>query len=125
MGINDSDTPLAILKKRLLEFRDNRDWKQFHDAKNLAEAISIESGELLEHFLWKDTNAVSKEWTTDDDFQKSVQSELADVFIFSLNLANALDLDVSSLVIDKINENDRKYPAQKARGSAKKYTHYK
>jgi dCTP diphosphatase len=73
---------MAELMKEILKFRDNRDWKQFHDPKNLAEAIAIESGELLEHFLWK-TAAESRKITKEK--KEKLAAEVADILIFSLN----------------------------------------
>ena len=100
---------IKVLKK----FRDDRDWKQFHNPKDLSIALSIESGELLEAFLWKSPEEA--------DMQK-VQEELADVFAFAFLLADACDLDVERIVLDKIKKNELKYPVAKAKGSAKKYS---
>ena len=98
---------------RLRQFRDERDWKQFHNPKDLALALSIESSELLEAFLWKSA--------ADADIEK-VKEELADVFAFAFLMADACDLDVKQIVMDKIEKNEKKYPVEKARGTAKKYT---
>lgn len=117
----DSTTTLAELKKLLQEFRDARDWAQFHDAKNLAEAISIEAGELQELFLWKDKDAVMEKIKNDSEFRRKVEEELADVVMYALNFANATEIDVAKVVKGKIEKNDRKYPVEKAKGSAKKY----
>jgi NTP pyrophosphatase (non-canonical NTP hydrolase) len=97
----------------LLKFRNERDWEQFHNPKDLALALSIESAELLELFLWKnaeDTNA------------DKVKEELADVFSFAFLLAEKYGFDVKEIVLDKIKTNAEKYPIDKAKGSAKKYT---
>jgi len=99
----------------LVQFRDERDWAQFHDSKNLATAISIEAAELNEVFLWKDVKAsevVDKE---------KIKEELADVFAYALLLAEKHNLDVKQIVLDKIARNAQKYPVEKAKGSAKKY----
>lgn len=98
---------------RLRQFRDDRDWKQFHNPKDLALALSIESSELLEAFLWKSAG--------DADIEK-VKEELADVFAFAFLMADACDLDVKQIVMEKIDKNEKKYPVEKARGTAKKYT---
>jgi len=119
---SDKDTNIQILKDLLIDFRDKRDWKQFHDPKNIAEAISIEAGELQELFLWKDKETVSKEIENKPEFKERVGEELADVFIFCLNFANSIDLDIATIVKDKIEKSDKKYPAEKAKGNAKKYT---
>ncbi|MEO6305604.1 MAG: nucleotide pyrophosphohydrolase [Bacteroidia bacterium] len=99
----------------LIKFRDERDWKQFHDSKNLATAIGIEAAELNELFLWKDiedSEKVNKE---------KIKEELADIFAYSLLLADKHGFDVKQIVLDKIKRNGEKYPVEKAKGSAKKY----
>lgn len=97
----------------LTRFRDERDWAQFHNPKDLAVALSIEAGELLECFLWKAH--------AEADLAR-VKEELADVLAFSLLLAEHYQLDVKQIMLDKIAQNAGKYPVDKARGSAKKYT---
>jgi NTP pyrophosphatase (non-canonical NTP hydrolase) len=99
----------------LIKFRDDRNWEQFHDSKNLATAISIEAAELNELFLWK-TIKESEEV----DLEK-MKEELADVFAFALLLANKHKLDVRKIILDKIEKNSTKYPISKAKGTAKKY----
>lgn len=99
----------------LVKFRDDRDWAQFHDTKNLAVAISIEASELNELFLWKDvkeSEAVNKE---------KIKEELADVFAYAFLLAEKQNLDVKQIILDKIKHNGDKYPVDKAKGSSKKY----
>ncbi len=107
---------ISEITKALLKFRDERDWAQFHDSKNLATAISIEAAELNELFLWKDVKESEKV-----DIQK-IKEELADVLAFSLLLANKHGFDVKTIILDKIEENRRKYPISKAKGVSKKYT---
>ena len=106
--MNDFD----ILKNALLNFRNARDWEQFHNPKDLALAISIEAAELMEVFLWKEYE--------DADIEK-VKEELADIFSFSILLADKYNLDIKQIVLDKINKNEEKYPVSKAKGTAKKY----
>ena len=96
----------------LIKFRDDREWKQFHNSKDLALAISIEASELNELFLWKSNEDVNKE---------KLKEELADVFSFGLLLAEKHGLDVSTIIKDKIKLNGEKYPIEKSKGSAKKY----
>ncbi len=98
--------------KAIIQFRDDRDWKQFHNSKDLALAISIEAAELNELFLWKQNEEVNIE---------KLKEELADVFMFSILLANKHDLDVSSIIKEKLDKNEIKYPIGKAKGTAKKY----
>ena len=102
--------------KKLIEFRDERDWAQFHDPKNLAAALSIEAAELNEVFLWK---------TTEESSQVEVErvaEELADVLAYALLLADRFGLDPEQILLDKIEQNRLKYPADKAKGTSKKYT---
>lgn len=96
----------------LMKFRDERDWEQFHNPKDLSLAISIEAGELLEEFLWKDSASANKE---------KVREELADVFAYAFLLAEKYDFDIKQIVLEKIRINANKYPINKAKGTAKKY----
>lgn len=96
----------------LLKFRNERDWEQFHNPKDLALAISIESAELLELFLWK--NAVEAN-------TEKVKEELADIFSFAFLLAEKYGFDVKDIVLEKIIKNGEKYPVLKSKGTAKKY----
>jgi NTP pyrophosphatase (non-canonical NTP hydrolase) len=96
----------------LIKFRNVRDWEQFHNPKDLALAINVEAGELLEIFLWK---------KSEDANIENIKEELADVFAFAFLLAEKYDLDVKQIVLDKIKKNGEKYPVEKARGTAKKY----
>jgi NTP pyrophosphatase (non-canonical NTP hydrolase) len=96
----------------LVQFRDERDWKQFHNSKDLALAINIESAELLEAFLWKQSEAADR---------NKIKEELADVFAFCFLLAEREGLDVKQIVLEKIEQNRQKYPTDKAKGTAKKY----
>ncbi|HUL00846.1 MAG TPA: nucleotide pyrophosphohydrolase [Nitrospirota bacterium] len=110
---------LASIQKKILSFRNERDWAQFHDPKNLAEALSIEAGELLENFLWKTTQQ-SRSLSPEE--LKNVKEELADIFIFLTYLGEEYKIDVLAEVENKIALNEAKYPVEKAKGLAKKYT---
>ncbi len=101
--------------QQLIKFRDDRDWKQFHDSKNLATAISIEAAELNELFLWK----TIKE-SEDVDIEK-IKEELADILSFTFLLAEKHGLDPFEIVADKIKLNAQKYPVDKAKGKSDKY----
>lgn len=96
----------------LKEFRDERDWEQFHNPKDLAIALNIETSELLEVFLWK---------THQEANQERIKEELADVFSYALLLADKYAFDIPKIVNEKILKNAIKYPLCKAKGSAKKY----
>ena len=102
-----------ILLQALKKFRDERDWEQFHNPKDLALAINVEAGELLELFLWKPAGEENRE---------KVKEELADVFSFALLLADKYGFDIQAIVEEKIEANAAKYPVDKAKGTAKKYT---
>jgi NTP pyrophosphatase (non-canonical NTP hydrolase) len=117
---SDSKTTIQTLKELLREFRDERDWKKFHDPKNLAEAISIEAAELLELFLWKNPVDVT-ESIKDPEFKETLEEELADILCFSFSLANVAGIDVAHAVIRKVEANRLKYPVDKARGRSTKY----
>lgn len=106
---------IAILTEELIRFRDERDWAQFHDSKNLATAISIEAAELNELFLWK----TIKE--SDDISNEKIKHELADVLAFCFLLAHRRGLDIKEIMLDKIKLNGEKYPVEKSKGTAKKY----
>jgi NTP pyrophosphatase (non-canonical NTP hydrolase) len=96
----------------LIKFRDERDWSQFHNSKDLALAISIEASELNELFLWKKAEEVDVE---------KLKTELADIFAYAFLLAHKHNLDVKTIVTDKLKQNAKKYPVDKAKGNAKKY----
>jgi len=96
----------------LVQFRNQRDWEQFHNPKDLALAISVEAGELLELFLWKGAGEADK---------YKVKEELADVFAFAFLMAERYGFDVMEIVMEKIASNKKKYPVDKARGTARKY----
>lgn len=100
------------ITEKLTAFRDERDWKQFHNPKDLAIALNIETSELLELFLWKNYEEADKE---------KVKEELADVFTYSFLLAEKYGFDVEQIVLDKMKRNGEKYPIEKAKGTAKKY----
>jgi len=96
----------------LIKFRDERDWNQFHNPKDLALAINIEAAELLEEFLWKNHEEASKE---------NIKEELADVLTYSFLMAEKYGFDVKQIVFDKMKKNAEKYSVEKAKGTAVKY----
>lgn len=99
------------LKEEIIKFQTERDWKKFHTPENLAKSISIEAAELLEHFQW------GKEYDVDE-----VADELADVLIYCIYMADAMDFDITEIILSKMEKNAVKYPAYKAKGNATKYT---
>lgn len=112
---------INTLVQRILVFRDERDWQQFHKPNHLAAGISIEAAELLEHFLWKDPEQVSA-LKHDSAKRTAIGEEIADVLIYGLLLAHEMDLDPAELIQSKLAKNDAKYPVLKSKGSAAKYT---
>ena len=101
--------------QRIKQFTEDRDWDQFHTPVNLAKSISIEASELLECFQWSDT-----------EFNREhVCEELADVMNYCIQMADKLDVDLDQIINDKIDQNEKKYPVEAAKGNAAKYTELK
>ena len=101
---------------RVLKFRDDRDWRQFHTPKDLAISMSLEAAELLEAFQWSGSNLECPEKLD------KIREELADVLSYCILMADVCDLDLDEIMNEKITRNEAKYPVEKARGSAAKYT---
>lgn len=93
------------------KFRTEREWEQFHTPENIAKSISIEAGELLQHFQWD--NLYNKQ---------DVADELADILIYCIYMADSLQVDVKEIILSKIEKNAQKYPVDKAKGTSSKYT---
>lgn len=107
---------LESIQEKVIKFRDDRNWKQFHTPKDLAISLSLEAAELLEVFQWSgaDTSAEGK--------NEKIAEELADVLLYSLLMADVTGLDVKEIMLKKLAKNCEKYPVEKAYGSSKKYT---
>lgn len=101
--------------KKVLKFRDDRDWKQFHNPKDLAISISLEAAELLEVFQWSGTD------TSNAGKQEKIREELADVVSYCILMADACGLDLDEIVQKKMQVNNQKYPVEKAKGRSDKY----
>jgi len=117
-GLNpggDAVTTVAELRQRMQRFVDERDWQQFHTPKNLAMSLAIEAAELMECFQWVDV-AESRERGADPRHRPAIGEELADVLCYLLSLANALEIDLSTVMRDKLVKNAVKYPAAEFRG---------
>ena len=112
---------LRALQERVAAFAAARDWEPFHSPKNLAMALSVEAAELVEEFQWL-TEEQSR--ALDAERRERVRLELADVFIYLLRIADKLDVDLVAAANDKIVLNEKKYPAERVRGDARKYTEY-
>lgn len=110
---------LRELQQKIIEFRDARDWEQFHNPKDVAISLVLEAGELLEHFQWKDLSETKQHLSKNID---EVSNELADVLYWVLLMAHDLNIDLPSALNKKMKNNETKYPVEKAKGSHKKYT---
>jgi NTP pyrophosphatase (non-canonical NTP hydrolase) len=112
---------ILTLTERLTRFRDDRDWRKFHNLKDLIQSVGIEAGELMELTQWKTTDEV-EDAARNPDFRTRLGEELSDVFLYVLLVAERAGLDLAEEAHRKIDINDAKYPVEKARGNAKKYT---
>ena len=119
----DDSTTIEELKQQAVRFRDARNWRQFHDPKNLAMGMAVECAELQELFLWKDVDEV-QELLGVAHAKERVREELADVFVFLLYLSDACGVDLSEAVRRKLEVNERKYPVDKSFNSHRKYTEW-
>lgn len=113
--LNDAATTVADLRTRMQQFVDERDWSQFHDAKNLAMSLAIEAAELMEHFQWVRSGDLERV-TCDSARMSEVRDELADVACYLLALCNTLDVDLASAVTAKLVKNAEKYPSDAYHG---------
>lgn len=104
---------------QILKFRDDRDWKQFHNPKDLAISISLEAAELLEIFQWSAEDTICSEKID------KIKEELADVVNYCVLMADACGLDLDEIIKEKLKRNDEKYPIEKAKGSKEKYNNLK
>jgi len=109
---------LELLARKLRDFAAARDWEQFHSPKNLASALIVEAGELLEHFQWL-TEEQSR--TISPEKREEVAEELADVLLYLVQLASVLNVDLGDAALKKIQKNAERYPEQLARGSNRKH----
>lgn len=102
--------------EKVKQFREERDWRQFHNEKDLAISISLEASELLELFQWKNSEEV-----TETKLER-IKEELADVLIYSYMMADNLNLDIETIIREKLIKNNEKYPINKSKGNKSKYT---
>lgn len=112
---------LESIKLKLRKFADDRDWDQFHSPKNLSMALIAEAAELIEHFQWL---TEEQSHNLKDDKLKAVEEEIADIQIYLIRIADKLGIDLINAAKKKIDINEKKYPALKVKGNAKKYTEY-
>jgi NTP pyrophosphatase (non-canonical NTP hydrolase) len=120
-GMAETIRDLAELKTRLRDFVAERDWDQFHSPKNLSMALAVEAAELVEIFQWL---TESESVVMDGDRRARVEAELADVLVYLVRIADRLDVDLLQAAARKLEENARKYPAERVRGRAQKYDEY-
>jgi NTP pyrophosphatase (non-canonical NTP hydrolase) len=114
-----SKTQIEELTQMIEDFRQKRDWKQFHKPKDVAMSLSLEAAEVVEHFQWKSDEEI-EEYTKES--KDEIGDELADVFYWVLLLSHDLDIDIAEAFKRKMKENEEKYPVEKAKGSHDKYT---
>ena len=107
------------ITKQIIDFRDARDWKQFHNPKDLSLSLVLEVAELIEHFQWKDKDEIDEHIKKN---KEDISDEMADVLYFLLVLAHDLDINLVEAVKRKIQKNNAKYPVEKSKGNHKKYT---
>lgn len=119
--MTDATTTVGELRERVLAFAREREWEQFHSPKNLSMALAAEAGELMEHFLWTESKA-SNDVARDAKKRPKIEEEIADVVIYALEFANIAGIDLAAAIGRKLEANARKYPVEKARGRADKYT---
>ena len=119
----DDKATIGRLKREVISFRDERNWQKFHDPKNLSMALSVESSELQELFLWKSEDQIG-ELLISESGGRRVREELADIFIYLLYISERCGIDLSDAVLDKIKINRKKYPVDKSYDSNRKYTEF-
>jgi NTP pyrophosphatase (non-canonical NTP hydrolase) len=121
----ETDITIRIyeLKEKVKNFCEVREWAQFHDAKELAIALSIEASELLEHFRWKSKEEVNNGFKIPEK-REEIEDELSDIFYFVLRIAQLYDIDLSKALDRKMKKNEEKYPVEKSKGNHKKYTEF-
>lgn len=112
---------LKLLTKRIIDFRNARDWKQFHNPKDVAISLSLESAEVLEHFQWKNGEELEEYINTHKDH---LGDELADVLYWVLLMSHDLNIDIEEALNKKMDKNEEKYAVEKAKGNHKKYTEF-
>jgi len=110
------------LQKKVISFRDKRDWKQFHNPKDVSLSMVLEAGEVMEHFQWKNPEEMEKHIK---EHKAEIGEELADVFYWVLLMSYDLKIDLAQALIKKITTNEKKYPVRKAKGKHTKYTKIK
>ncbi len=114
-------TELELVRQKLRQFAEDRDWDQFHSPKNLSMALIAEAAELVEHFQWL---TEEQSHNLPEGKSREVEEELADILIYLVRIADKLDIDLMNATSNKMELNEQKYPSEKVKGSSKKYTEY-
>jgi len=114
---DDTNTNISYLISQVRQFLEERDWEKYHNPKDLAESICIEAAELLQLFQWTKPKE-SEQFKGQPSKVQRVREELADVVIYCLSMANTLDIDLTSIVLDKLKQNKDKYPSDRYKGKA-------
>jgi|SRR3990172_1978909 len=120
----DDKTNINELKQKIKKFCEERDWDQYHNAKELAIGIVTEASELLEHFRFKSEKQVD-ELFKDESKKQELSEEMADIFYFVIRLSERYNIDLTTELNKKLKKNEQKYPIEKSKGSNKKYTEFK
>ena len=110
---------IKLIQSRLKKFAEERDWEQFHSPKNITMALSVEVAELVEIFQWSNSGGLDE--INDPDTKVQIEKEIAGIFNYLLKLTDMLDIDLEKAALNKIDENDAKYPVEKFKGISKKY----
>jgi dCTP diphosphatase len=110
---------VQLIQSRLKKFAEERDWEQFHSPKNITMALSVEVAELVEIFQWSNSGGLDE--INDPDTKVQIEKEIADIFNYLLKLTDMLDIDLEKAALNKIDENNAKYPVEKFKGISKKY----
>jgi|TARA_Y100000389_G_C17240920_1_gene403053 NTP pyrophosphatase (non-canonical NTP hydrolase) len=111
---------IELIQSRLKKFAEDRDWEQFHSPKNITMALSVEVAELVEIFQWSNSGGLDE--INDPDIKVQIEKEIADIFNYLLKLTDMLNIDLEKAALNKIEENDAKYPVEKFKGISKKYS---
>ena len=111
---------VQLIQSRLKKFAEERDWEQFHSPKNITMALSVEVAELVEIFQWSNSGGLDE--INDPDIKVQIEKEIADIFNYLLKLTDMLNIDLEKAALNKIEENDAKYPVEKFKGISKKYS---
>ena len=117
--MSDSTTSVIELRNKIQTFIDDRDWAKYHNPKDISISIAIEASELMELFQWVKDSEVD---SIAEEKRAKIEEELADVMIYCFSLANTLNIDVATAVLNKVEKNQRKYPSDRVKGDYKKYS---